>query len=289
MRVRTPPHHWAQPHEPFVERVVEVGSFTSRYLEAGDPAAPTVFLIHDGAWGGSADASWASFMPLVASEFHVIAPDMLGFGGTDKAVFFDRSPHSFRIEHLAGLLDMAMIKEPVHVVGNSFGGSLALRSLTGSARLPARSITSIAGTGGPWRSRESMEGLSHWDGSEEDLRRVARLLIDDFPGFEVHLQVRSRWAQVAGHYRSMMSVSVPMPANLSPAREDSWPRELRETECPILLVHGSRDRLLEEGWWEHFEDAAPNVEVACMDTKHAPNIDAPEALWRILRRFLSRC
>lgn len=53
---------------------------------AGPPGAATVVLLHG--WGGTAAGNWATAMPTLAREFHVIAPDLRGHdaGSVDDVV-----------------------------------------------------------------------------------------------------------------------------------------------------------------------------------------------------------
>src|SRR5690606_10862273 len=112
------------------------------------------------------------------------------------------------------------------------------------------SVTSIAGAGSPAsRTAIGVEGLSHWDGTREDLERVASLLIDsDSPSFDDHVSIRLGWASAPGHYRAIRSASVPVPSRLSAAIVDPWPAQLADNSVPILLVGGRRDRMLEPSW-----------------------------------------
>src|ERR1700744_549966 len=154
----------------------QVGVFNTRCLLAGPPSADVVLLLHDGGWGGASSVSWMNVIPLLARRFRVVAPDMLGFGGTDKAVFLDRSPYEFRIRHLGDLLDSLGIHGPVHAVGSSFGGSIALRMIEAHPERLASAV-SISGTGGPWRTEFGRTSLGKWDGSREDLERIVDLLV----------------------------------------------------------------------------------------------------------------
>lgn len=271
----------------FVAETVVLDGLETRYLVVGDPGRDVVLLIHDGAWGGSAESTWSHLIPLLAENHYVIAPDLLGFGGSAKSVRFDRSTHEFRIQNVKNLLAHLNVGRDriVHLVGNSFGGSLVLKAAAARS-LPATSITSIAGTGGPWRSRTSLEELAYWDGTKEDLRRVTRLLVDDGSDvFEEHLETRLRWGTEPGHYRSMASVGVPLPPALKVRHADEWPNELRQADASILLVKGAQDELLEPDWTDHFTAAVPSVRVETMETRHAPNIDRSDALAALLVSF----
>ncbi|GAA2796509.1 alpha/beta hydrolase [Saccharopolyspora taberi] len=49
------------------------------YREAGDPARPTIVLLHG---FPSSSAMFRGLIPLLADEFHLVAPDHVGFGGS---------------------------------------------------------------------------------------------------------------------------------------------------------------------------------------------------------------
>ena len=71
-------------------RYVNVDGVKTHYLEGGD--GPTVVLWHSGEFGGAAELSWEFLMPVLAKHFHVVAPDWLGFGRTDKVYDFAGGP-----------------------------------------------------------------------------------------------------------------------------------------------------------------------------------------------------
>lgn len=269
------------------EKWIEAGGYRTRYLEAGKPGDAPLVLLHDGAWGGASSVTWNRVIPLLSDTFHVLAPDLLGFGGTDKAVFVDRAQYEPRMRHVRALLEALGIEKPPHLVGNSFGGSLALRWLADSESAPVRSVVAVCGTGGPWRSELSKSELAHWDGTEQDLRRVVELLIDDSQGFQDHLSERMRWASSSGHYRAVMAVSTPLPPALArPRPDDGWPHQLSHTKVPVMLVAGRDDVLLDPKWTAYLTEVVPHARVELLDGKHAPNVDRPGELTTLLRDFL---
>jgi len=90
-----------------------------RYLEAGDASKPTVILLHG--LGGSAE-NWQFTVPALAANYHVLAPDQIGFGKSDKPLL------KYRVGTYVDFLDkfMAELKiEKATLVGNSMGGWVA--------------------------------------------------------------------------------------------------------------------------------------------------------------------
>jgi pimeloyl-ACP methyl ester carboxylesterase len=273
---------------PVLERRLVVGPFSTRLLECGDPAAPPLVLLHDGAWGGCSSVSWSGIIARLAERYHVIAPDLLGYGGTDKAVFLDRSPYGFRLDHVAATLDVLGVREPVHVVGTSFGGSLALRSVGPGCRIRVRSVTSISGSGGPWRTQLAHDELADWDGTATDMARITRLMIDEGPDFDAHVRLRVRWASCPGHGPALRAPRLRAPAGVPAAvRDDDWLGDLDRSAVPTLLVHGSQDVLLEPYWTARIAEAVPGCRIHELDCKHSPNIDRVEPLLAALVPFLS--
>ncbi|CAN5204684.1 alpha/beta hydrolase [soil metagenome] len=270
------------------ERTVRVGGIVTRYLIAGDPANDPVLLLHDGAWGASAEVTWGSFIPRLSSDYCVIAPDLIGYGRSDKVAFVDRAPHDSRIDQLSALVDTLNVTKPIHLVGNSFGGAVALRALARPRAFNFRSVVSIAGSGGPGRTPLSIEQLGKWDGTREDLSRVLALLVDeDFDGFEAQLDARFTSARQPGHYRSVIAPSAPIPESLRLAGNDPWPAQIAATEVPILLVHCMRDVLLEDDWAANLRVGVPHAQVVEVDGKHAVQLDHPDDVEEALSQFFA--
>jgi pimeloyl-ACP methyl ester carboxylesterase len=269
------------------EHVEDHGGFRTRYLTAGDPSHPAMVLVHDGAWGGSSTSTWENIIPLLSESFYIIAPDLQGFGGSQKVVFLDLPPYAPRIENLRALLSNVLGDRRYHLVGNSFGGSLAMRMLADGKDSGIASVVSIGGTGGPWRTAEALQALSEWDGTREDLKRVTRILIDENSSlFEAQIDTRLRWASEPGHYRAVKALGIVLPEPLASGRvEDPWPEQLRGNTAPMLLIAGQHDTLVESDWLSHFEGLMPHLETVTIDTFHEPNIDHPELIADLITTF----
>ena len=89
------------------------------YVEQG--SGEPVVLLHSSASSG---AQWRALMGRLAGRYRVIAPDLYGYGGT--ANWAGRG--EFRLEHEAQIVCALLGRagEPVHLVGHSFGGAVAL-------------------------------------------------------------------------------------------------------------------------------------------------------------------
>ena len=80
-------------------RSVDVGGLKVSYREAGAPNAPTLLLLHGFPTAGH---MFRDLIPLLAESFHLVAPDLPGFGQSDLPAR-DRFTYSF--ENLANAID----------------------------------------------------------------------------------------------------------------------------------------------------------------------------------------
>ncbi|MGW0577453.1 alpha/beta fold hydrolase, partial [Streptomyces sp. NPDC002920] len=106
---------------------VRVDGYTTRYLEAGQHGGTPVVLLHGSGPGVSAATNWSATIPALAERFHVYAPEMLGFGGTDRARELAYTTNGW-VDHVVGFLDALGIAK-AHLVGNSLGGVVTLHTV----------------------------------------------------------------------------------------------------------------------------------------------------------------
>lgn len=91
------------------------------YREAGDPGLPVLLLVHGIT---SSSATWEPVIPALAEHAHVIAPDLLGHGRSDKP----RADYSLGAL-ASGLRDLLVRlgHDRASVVGHSLGGGVAMQ------------------------------------------------------------------------------------------------------------------------------------------------------------------
>jgi len=103
---------------PIVSKEITVFGQKIHYVEAG--SGPTVILLHG--LGGSSQVWQLNIGPL-AEKYHVIVPDQIGFGKSDKPLV------NYRIRTYVDFLDQfcKQLKiERASLVGNSMGGWIAI-------------------------------------------------------------------------------------------------------------------------------------------------------------------
>jgi 4,5:9,10-diseco-3-hydroxy-5,9,17-trioxoandrosta-1(10),2-diene-4-oate hydrolase len=105
------------------ERTVRVNGKDIFVADTG--TGPPAVLLHGGGPGASGVSNYSRNIDALARHFRVIVPDMPGYGRSAKGV--DRSdPFGYLADSIRGMLDALGI-DRAHLVGNSYGGSCALR------------------------------------------------------------------------------------------------------------------------------------------------------------------
>ena len=128
-------------HEPRHATVAD--GLRMAYVEAGPPAGPPVLLLHG-------EPTWSFLyrhvIPVLADAgLRVIAPDLIGFGRSDKPV--DLAAHSYA-GHVAWVRSFAfdaLDLRDVTVVGHDWGGLIGLRLATEHSERVARIVAANTG------------------------------------------------------------------------------------------------------------------------------------------------
>ena len=107
---------------PEIGRTIDVNGIKTNLHDIG--SGPSVMLIHGSGPGVTAWANWRLVMPELSKNYRVVAPDMLGFGFTERPTNTQCNVDRW-INHAIGILD-ALDIEQCDLVGNSFGGGIAL-------------------------------------------------------------------------------------------------------------------------------------------------------------------
>jgi 4,5:9,10-diseco-3-hydroxy-5,9,17-trioxoandrosta-1(10),2-diene-4-oate hydrolase len=105
-------------------RSTKIGGLALHYHEAGE-GAPLI-LLHGAGPGVSAWSNFSGNLASYAKHFHTYLIDQPGFGGSESPEQYDRHYLSWTANTLVGFLDEMGI-EKVHLIGNSLGGSVAVR------------------------------------------------------------------------------------------------------------------------------------------------------------------
>ena len=154
--------------KPEIGQSAEANGIRTNYLEAGT-GDQTVVLIHGSGPGVTSYANWRLVIPSLAEHFHVVAPDMVGFGFSDRPEGVEYGLTTWA-DQTVGLMDTLGI-EKAHLVGNSFGGAIALRIAT---QHPDRvgKLVLMGSMGVPFEITEGLDRVWGYEASFENMREV---------------------------------------------------------------------------------------------------------------------
>lgn len=224
---------------PEVANCIDAGGIETNYHDQGS-GAPVV-LIHGSGPGVTAWANWRLCIPELAKKFRVVAPDMVGFGYTERPDGVDYNMDMW-VRHIVDFLD-AMKLEQVDLVGNSFGGALAL-ALT--IRHPGR-VRRLVLMGAAGTHFELTAGLDEAWGYEPSVANMRRLL-DSF-AFDRSL-VSDELAEL--RYKASIRPGIQEAYTaMFPAPRQRWIEalasdedDIRDIDKPTLVIHGREDKIL---------------------------------------------
>lgn len=80
-------------------KTADVDGFNIFYREAGAPSAPKLLLLHG---FPTSSHMFRDLIPLLADRFHIIAPDLPGFGRSDMPA---RDKFTYTFDHIADIID----------------------------------------------------------------------------------------------------------------------------------------------------------------------------------------
>lgn len=238
-------------------RTIRANEIDTNYLEAGSGEA--VILLHGSGPGVSAWTNWRRVIPELAKEFRVIAPDMVGFGYTERkpdAVYDIK----YWVKHLVGFMDALGIPK-ANLVGNSFGGSLALAA---TARFGDR-FRRLVLMGTPCDKFVMTPGLkAGWDyePSIENMRTVmAHFPFDPSIITDELVEERYQTSLIPGAQEGLRKLLV-RPNDEGDTPLSGMPESvIAQIPHPILTLHGREDRVIPVEMGIRIARAAPRAEL----------------------------
>jgi pimeloyl-ACP methyl ester carboxylesterase len=243
--------------KPEIGQSVEANGIRTNYLEAGS-GDQTVLLIHGSGPGVTSYANWRLVIPALAEHFHVIAPDMVGFGFSDRPADVSYELDTWA-DQTVGLMDALGIRQ-AHLVGNSFGGGIALRIAT---RQPDRvgKLVLMGSMGVPFEITEGLERVWGYEPSVENMRLVLHTFVHNRERIDDEL-ARSRYeGSIQPGFQEAFSAMFPAPRQRWVDAMTVADDELRNLQHRTLAVHGREDAVIPVTNSYYLEGILPNADL----------------------------
>jgi 2-hydroxymuconate-semialdehyde hydrolase len=229
----------APPDNPELGRTVVAAGIRSNVHDVG--SGPPVLLIHGSGPGVSAWANWRLVMPELARRARVIAPDMVGFGFTERPPG-QRYDMDTWVAQAVGLLD-ALAIERTDLVGNSFGGALALAI---AIRHPqrVRRLVLMGSVGVPFAITPGLDAVWGYVPSFEAMRRLLDLFAYDRTLVNDDLARLRHAASVRPGFQESFAAMFPPPRQRWVDAMASPEADIRRLPHETLVIHGREDQVI---------------------------------------------
>jgi 2-hydroxymuconate-semialdehyde hydrolase len=224
---------------PEIANSIQAAGIATNYHDAGTgfPA----LLIHGSGPGVSAWANWRLVMPALSERLRVIAPDMAGFGFSERPAGISYELDIW-VAQAIGLLD-ALGLEQADVVGNSFGGALALAM---AIRHPqrVRRLVLMGSVGVPFNITEGLDAVWGYTPSFGNMRRIMDYFAWDRSLVNDELAELRYRASIRPGFQESFSAMFPAPRQRWVDALASREEDIRALPHETLIVHGRDDRVI---------------------------------------------
>ncbi|MAO25869.1 MAG: 2-hydroxy-6-oxo-2,4-heptadienoate hydrolase [Roseovarius sp.] len=231
-------------NSPEIGREITAAGYRTNVHDHGADNAKSdvpVMMIHGSGPGVTSWANWRLVIPELAKNRRVVAPDMLGFGYTERPE--DNTYNRERwVAHAIGVMD-ALDLEKVDLVGNSFGGGLAL-ALAIEHPERVRRLVLMGSVGVSFPITEGLDEVWGYQPSLENMRRLMDVFAFNKGLLTDELAEMRYQASIRPGFQESFAAMFPAPRqrwvdNLASREED-----IRALPHETLILHGREDEVI---------------------------------------------
>jgi 2-hydroxymuconate-semialdehyde hydrolase len=229
----------SQVNSPEIASKIKAAGIPTNYHDVG--SGHPVLMIHGSGPGVTAWANWRLVMPELAKKMRVIAPDMVGFGYTERPTGTQYNMDTW-VAQAIGLLD-ALGLEQVDVVGNSFGGGLALAmAIRHPSRVRRLVLMGSAGVG--FKLTPGLEAVWGYTPSLENMRSLLDIFAFDRSLVTDELAQLRYEASIRPGFQEAFSSIFPAPRQRWVEALSSSEKDIRSLGQETLIIHGREDQVV---------------------------------------------
>lgn len=224
---------------PEIAKNIKTGNFVTNYHDRGE--GEPLLLIHGSGPGVSAWANWRLVIPVLEASRRVIAPDMAGFGYTERPEGIKYSMDVW-VKQAIDLLDALGI-EQTDIVGNSFGGALAL-SLAIKHPKRIRRIVLMGAMGVDFPITKGLDSVWGYEPSVENMKNMISLFVYNKAIATDDLAKMRYEASIEPGFQEAFSSMFPAPRQQWVKSMASDEKDIAAIDKPTLIVHGREDMVI---------------------------------------------
>lgn len=229
----------ASAKSPEIGREITAAGYRTNLHDQGEGFP--VMLIHGSGPGVTAWANWRLVIPELAKNRRVIAPDMLGFGYSARPE--DQTYNRERwVAHAVGVLDELGL-EQVDLVGNSFGGGLAL-ALAIEHPQRVRRLVLMGSVGVSFPITQGLDEVWGYEPSFETMRRLLDVFAFDRSLVNDELAEMRYQASIRPGFQESFAAMFPAPRQRWVDNLASRDEDIRSLEHETLILHGREDQVI---------------------------------------------
>lgn len=262
-------------------KTVQIENYTMNYLESGK--GTPILMLHG--FGGEKD-HWTRFSNYLGDKYHLIAPDLPGFG--DNARDENRKySYPAQVESIHKFVQTVLPGKKFHIIGNSMGGGISgLYAATYPEDVLSLALIDAGGVKSPEESELTInlkKGLNVLIvKNKEDFDRLLKFSFVkpiNIPG-----SVKEYLTEKAIlNYKFNTRIFDEVMADKYLLQE-----KLNKIKSPALIVWGDTDRILHVSGADIFQKGIQNSKkVILKDCGHAPMLELPEETAAVYTKFLS--
>lgn len=272
---------------PLSVRDVNARGVRTRAVTAGSPAKPALLLVHDFL---VSHLSWEEVMAPLAEHFFVVAPDLPGFGESEKP---NPARYAYTIEALAEAVVDVIVALGVgrtSIVGHGLGAAIAITLAAEHAELVQRLVLTSALCYPP--PRRIAPQIAHWPiiGGVFFKQLYTRAMFRSyFQRFVFGPRAAVPIARVDRHYELLSNPNARESAHaVMHAMVETRPvvARLGRIRTPVLVVWGHDDRLLPVQHAQRLAHEIPGAKLEILDAGHSPQEEAPALFVEHVTAFL---
>ena len=267
------------------EKYIEVDDVNTHYHETGQ--GETVLLIHGSGPGVTAWANWRLMIPKLSENFHILAPDMVGFGYTDRPENVEYNVETWT-NHLIRFIEKTVDK-PVHIIGNSLGGALALHIIKKRPDI-AKKVVLMGAAGLSFPITYGLDQVWGYEPSIENMKKLLGIFAYDQKFATDDLAKLRYEASVQPGMHESYSQMFTEPRQQKLDEIGLSEEEVRKIQHHTLLVHGREDLVIpyKETSLKLFELMA-NAELHVFpNCGHWTQIEKTEEFTQLCENFFAR-